>query len=111
MKDLKDMVVGICNDHAGVEVKNYIIEQLGDQVQAFMNFGTNTTDSCDYPDYAHPMAEAIENGQCDMGIAICGTGNGISMTCNKLSKTHIEQLRALGAFAGMSDSSQLTLFG
>lgn len=83
MKALKDMVVGICNDHAGVEVKEYIIEQLGTEVEAFVNFGTNTTDSCDYPDFAHPMAEAIETGKCDLGIAICGTGNGISMTCNK----------------------------
>lgn len=83
MKELKDMVIGICNDHAGVEVKNYIIEQLGDQVEAFVNFGTNTEESCDYPDYAHPMAEAVESGKCDLGIAICGTGNGISMTCNK----------------------------
>lgn len=83
MKELNEMVIGICNDHAGVEVKNYIIEQLGDQVEAFVNFGTNTEESCDYPDYAHPMAEAVESGKCDLGIAICGTGNGISMTCNK----------------------------
>ena len=83
MKALNEMVIGICNDHAGVEVKNFIMEQLGDKVQAFRNFGTNTTDSCDYPDYAHPMAESIEAGECDLGIAICGTGNGISMTCNK----------------------------
>ncbi len=83
MKELNEMVIGICNDHAGVEVKNYIIEQLGSQVQAFVNFGTNTEESCDYPDYAHPMAEAVESGKCDLGIAICGTGNGISMTCNK----------------------------
>lgn len=83
MKALNELVIGICNDHAGVEVKNYIIEQLGNKVQAFRNFGTNTTDSCDYPDFAHPMAQSIENGECDLGIAICGTGNGISMTCNK----------------------------
>lgn len=83
MKDLKDLVIGICNDHAGVEVKNFIIESLKDKVKGFQNFGTDTTDSCDYPDYAHPMAEAVESGKCDLGIAICGTGNGISMTCNK----------------------------
>lgn len=83
MKALNELVIGICNDHAGVEVKEYIIEQLGNKVQAFRNFGTNTTDSCDYPDFAHPMALSVENGECDLGIAICGTGNGISMTCNK----------------------------
>lgn len=83
MKPLKEMTIGIANDHAGVEVKNYIIEQLKKEVKAFVNFGTDTTDSCDYPDYAHPLAEAVENGSCDLGIAICGSGNGISMTCNK----------------------------
>ena len=83
MKELKDLTIGICNDHAGVEVKNYIISQMKDRVNGFVNFGTDTTESCDYPDYAHPMAEAVESGKCDLGIAICGTGNGISMTCNK----------------------------
>lgn len=83
MKSLNELVIGICNDHAGVEVKNYIISQLKDKVKAIRNFGTNTTDSCDYPDYAHPMALSVESGECDLGIAICGTGNGICITCNK----------------------------
>ncbi|MBP5456361.1 MAG: RpiB/LacA/LacB family sugar-phosphate isomerase [Paludibacteraceae bacterium] len=83
MKALNELTIGICNDHAGVEVKNYLIEQLKQEVKAFKNFGTDTTDSCDYPDYAHPMALSVEKGECDLGIAICGTGNGISMTCNK----------------------------
>ena len=83
MKELKDLTVGICNDHAGVEVKNFIIEKLKEAGASVSNFGTDTTDSCDYPDFAHPMSSAVETGKCDMGIAICGTGNGISMTCNK----------------------------
>lgn len=83
MKALKELTIGVCNDHAGVEVKNYLIDQLKGEVKAFKNFGTDTTDSCDYPDFAHPMASAVESGECDLGIAICGTGNGISMTCNK----------------------------
>lgn len=83
MKDFKNLTVGICNDHAGVEVKNFIVKKLKEKGVTICNFGTDTTDSCDYPDFAHPMALAVEEGKCDMGIAICGTGNGISMTCNK----------------------------
>ena len=83
MKALNELTIGICTDHAGVEVKNYLMDQLKQEVKSFKNFGTDTTDSCDYPDYAHPMALAVEKGECDLGIAICGTGNGISMTCNK----------------------------
>ena len=48
-----------------------------------MDFGTYSTESCDYPDFAHPAAEAVENGECAFGIAMCGSGNGISMTLNK----------------------------
>ncbi|HOI26672.1 MAG TPA: ribose 5-phosphate isomerase B [Paludibacteraceae bacterium] len=83
MKALKDLTIGICNDHAGVELKNFLMDQLKGEVKVFKNFGTDTTDSCDYPDFAHPLASAVEKGECDLGIAICGTGNGISMTCNK----------------------------
>lgn len=83
MKDFKNLTVGICNDHAGVEVKNFIVKKLEEKGVTICNFGTDTTDSCDYPDFAHPMALSVEEGKCDMGIAICGTGNGISMTCNK----------------------------
>ena len=83
MKDFKNLTVGICNDHAGVEVKNFIVKKLEEKGVTMRNFGTDSTDSCDYPDFAHPMAMAVEEGICDMGIAICGTGNGISMTCNK----------------------------
>lgn len=83
MKDLKTMTIGIANDHAGTELKNYLIEQLKGNFKEIKNFGTNTNDSCDYPDFAHPLGEALEKGECEMGIAICGTGNGISITLNK----------------------------
>ena len=83
MKELKQMTVGIANDHAGTELKQYLTEKLKDTFKEIKNFGTDSTDSCDYPDYAHPLATAVEKGECDMGIAICGTGNGISMALNK----------------------------
>jgi ribose 5-phosphate isomerase B len=83
MKTLKDLTIGIANDHAGVAMKNFLMEQLGKEVKEFINFGTDTTESVDYPDFAHPLAIAVEKGTCDFGIAICGTGNGITMTVNK----------------------------
>jgi ribose 5-phosphate isomerase B len=83
MKALNDLVIGIANDHAGVELKNFLIEKLKDRVKEIINFGTDTTESVDYPDYAHPLAKAVEDGKCDFGIALCGSGNGITMTVNK----------------------------
>ena len=77
------MKIGICNDHAGVEYKNRLMEYLTGKGYEMVNFGTDTTDSMDYPDVAHPLATAVENGEVYPGIAICGTGNGIGMTLNK----------------------------
>lgn len=75
--------VALCSDHAGYELKQAIIEALKSQGVECRDFGTYSADSCDYPDYAHPCAEAVESGECYPGIAMCGTGNGISMTLNK----------------------------
>lgn len=75
--------VGLCSDHAGYELKNMIIGYLESKGIACRDFGTFSADSCDYPDFAHPCAEAIETGSVYPGIAICGTGNGIGMTLNK----------------------------
>lgn len=78
-----NLPVGLCSDHAGFELKNIIIGYLESQGIAYRDFGTYSTDSCDYPDFAHPCALAVEAGEVYPGIAICGTGNGISMTLNK----------------------------
>lgn len=77
------MKIGICNDHAGVDYKNRLSEYLAAKGYEIVNFGTDTTDSMDYPDVAHPLAEAVESGKVDLGIAFCGTGNGIGITLNK----------------------------
>ncbi len=77
------MKIGICNDHAGVEYKFKLIKYLKGKGHEVVNFGTDTTDSCDYADFAHPLALAVENGEVDKGIAICGTGNGMAITLNK----------------------------
>ena len=77
------MKIGICNDHAGVEYKFKLIKYLKGKGFEVVNFGTDTTESCDYADFAHPLASAVESGAVDKGIAICGTGNGMAITLNK----------------------------
>ena len=75
--------IAMCSDHAGYELKCIIQGYLESQDFEYVDYGTNSTDSCDYPDFAHPCAEAIEKGECFPGIAMCGSGNGIQMTLNK----------------------------
>ena len=76
------MKIGICSDHAGVDYKARLISYLLGKGHDVVNFGTDSTQSCDYPDYAHPMAAAIEAGELDAGIALCGTGNGMALALN-----------------------------
>lgn len=77
------MKIGICNDHAGVDYKKNLAAYLTEKGHEIVNFGTDTTDSMDYPDVAHPLASAVEEGKVDLGIAFCGTGNGMQMALNK----------------------------
>ena len=77
------MTIGICSDHAGVEYKAKLIAYLRRRGIEVVNFGTDSTESMDYPDVAHPLAEAVESGKVDLGIALCGTGNGMAITLNK----------------------------
>ena len=77
------MKIAIGNDHAGTEYKFAIINMLEKLGHKVVNFGTNTNDSVDYPDYIHPVAFAIENNEVDFGIILCGSGNGASITANK----------------------------
>ena len=75
--------VAFCSDHAGYEMKMLLEGYFEAQDIQFKDFGTFSADSCDYADYAHPCAEAVEKGECYPGIALCGSGNGIGMTLNK----------------------------
>lgn len=77
------MNIAIGSDHAGFALKTKLITTLELQGHQVIDFGCFTEDSIDYPDYAHPVAEEIENKKADFGILICGSGNGISMTANK----------------------------
>lgn len=85
MSDFNDSEkpIGLASDHAGFNAKSYIIEVLEDMGLKYRDFGAYSTDSTDYTDYAHPLALAVESGECRFGIAMCGTGNGINMTLNK----------------------------
>ncbi|WP_165021396.1 MULTISPECIES: ribose 5-phosphate isomerase B [unclassified Dysgonomonas] len=75
--------IGLCSDHAGFDMKKYIITLFDERGIRYTDFGTYTNESCDYPDFAHKLGAAIDNGECDFGISICGTGNGINMALNK----------------------------
>jgi ribose 5-phosphate isomerase B len=73
--------IAIGCDHAGFDYKLAIMETLtGNEIN---DFGTYSAESCDYPDFAHPVALAVESGQCELGILICGSGNGVAITANK----------------------------
>ena len=75
--------VGVACDHAGFPLKQFVIQYLESKGYQYKDFGTYSDTSCDYPDFAHPLAEAVESGECYPGIAICGSGEGMVMTLNK----------------------------
>ena len=75
--------VALCSDHAGFATKQAVINYLQENGIEYKDFGTYNEDSCDYPDFAHPCALAVENGECYPGIAVCGSGEGINITLNK----------------------------
>ena len=75
--------IGIACDHAGYEMKEFLVGYLGAQGYEVLDFGTDSPESVDSPDFARPLAEAVESGELPLGIALCGTGEGMSMTLNK----------------------------
>lgn len=77
------MKIAIGNDHAGPEYKRAIVEMLKKNGFEFENFGTDSSDSVDYPDFGHQVAEAVSSNKAAFGIVICGSGNGIAMAANK----------------------------
>ena len=78
-----EKTIGIACDHAGYEMKEYLVGWLGAKGYEVLDFGTHSPESVDFPDFAHPLAEAIEKGEISCGIALCGSGEGMSMTLNK----------------------------
>jgi ribose 5-phosphate isomerase B len=80
---MKKLKIGIACDHAGFERKQPVLKYLQQQGIEYKDFGAYSTQSSDYPDFAHPLALAVSKGEFDLGITLCGSGNGINMTANK----------------------------
>ena len=76
-------IVGLASDHAGYTLKQFVMQYLESKGYPVKDFGTNSDISVDYPDFAHPLAEAVQNGEVYPGIAICGSGQGMTITLNK----------------------------
>lgn len=84
-REESNMKIAIGNDHAAVELKKVIMEYVESMGHEVVNFGTDTTDSCDYPEYGEKVGRAVASGEYDCGILICGTGVGISIAANKVN--------------------------
>lgn len=80
---MKKMKIAVASDHAGFERKQAVLKYLQEQGIEYKDFGAFSSESSDYPDFAHPLAAAVSNGEFDEGITLCGSGNGINMTANK----------------------------
>ena len=78
------MKISMACDHGGLVLKEHLKTHLLERGFEVVDFGTNSTESCDYPDYARPAAEAVASGECDRGILVCTTGIGVSITANKV---------------------------
>lgn len=75
--------IGLACDHAGFALMQYVKQYLEEHGMEYTDYGTYSEESCDYPDFAHALAFGMERGECEKGIAVCGSGEGISMTLNK----------------------------
>ena len=80
---MKKLKIAIASDHAGFERKQTVMKYLQELGIEYKDFGAFSTESSDYPDFAHPLAEAVSKGEFNEGITLCGSGNGINMTANK----------------------------
>ena len=77
------MKIAIGGDHAGFNLKSKVIKKLEENGYQVKDFGPYSSQSCDYPDYVHPLAKEVEKGEFKFGIVICGSGNGVNMVANK----------------------------
>lgn len=79
------MKLAIGGDHAGFQLKSKFIQEIEKLGHEIKDFGPYSEDSCDYPDFAHPVAKGVQEKEFDLGILICGSGNGVNMVANKYS--------------------------
>lgn len=80
---MKPRKIGMASDHAGYRLKLFIKKKLLEKGYEVLDFGCDSAESCDYPDYAHPLAESLGKGEVDIAFSVCGSGNGINMVVNK----------------------------
>ena len=78
------MKIAIACDHGAFDLKQKVVAHLGAKGYEVVDFGTHSKDSCDYPDFAGPAAQAVASGACEKGILLCTTGIGVSITANKV---------------------------
>jgi ribose 5-phosphate isomerase B len=83
---INSKIIPIASDHAGYDLKEFLKENLSKKGYKFKDYGTFSKDSCDYPDYIHPLSKDINEGVYEIGLIMCGSGNGVQMTANKYSK-------------------------
>ena len=93
-------IIPIASDHAGFELKEFLKQELSKEGYQLKDYGTFSTDSCDYPDFIHPLAKDINDGVYPLGLIMCGSGNGVQMTANKYLKVRcalcwIEEIASL----------------
>ena len=79
----KAKTIAIACDHAGYPLKEYLVKELGNLGYKFIDFGTYGDASVDYPDFIHPLGKSMDNGEYELGMVMCGSGNGVSITANK----------------------------
>lgn len=103
------MKIGFASDHAGYEYKQQLIAYLRRKGISVVDYGTHGTASVDYPDFAHALAEGIEKGEVDKGIALCGTGNGMAMTLNhhRGIRAGLAWNRAIGALVKQHNNANV----
>ena len=80
---MEKIKIAVASDHAGFERKQAVLKYLQERGIEYKDFGAYTAESSDYPDFAHPLADAVGKGEFNEGITLCGSGNGINMTANK----------------------------
>jgi ribose 5-phosphate isomerase B len=97
----KENILALASDHAGFPLKRFLIAKLLDEQYKIHDFGTDSLESTDYPDFAHQIGAAINNGEFVFGIVMCGSGNGVNMVVNKYPKVR-------GALCWNSEQAQLT---
>lgn len=106
--------IGLASDHAGFPLKEHVKKLLDELQLPYVDYGTHSTESCDYPDFAHALARAIERGDVERGIAVCGSGQGITITLNKhrAVRAALSWLPEIAALARQhNDANVLTMPG